>query len=81
MFVFIEGEGTANPNWLTSGNMFQNVKLFNAMAVQLEHRYFGASQPTPDVSTANLVYLRSEQALADLANFIVALKVFLGYYV
>lgn len=35
----------------------------------LEHRYYGKSQPTSDMSTDNLIYLNSEQALADLASF------------
>ena len=35
----------------------------------LEHRFYGKSRPTPDLSTENLQYLSSEQALADLAQF------------
>lgn len=38
--------------------------------VVLEHRYYGKSIPTPDYSTQNMVYLSSEQALADAAYFI-----------
>lgn len=41
----------------------------------LEHRYYGDSQPFSDWSTANLVYLKSEQALADTAYFIDAMNV------
>jgi hypothetical protein len=36
----------------------------------LEHRYYGASQPFPDWSVANLKYLNSSQALADIDYFI-----------
>jgi hypothetical protein len=36
----------------------------------LEHRFYGASQPFADLSTDNLAYLNSQQALADAANFI-----------
>ena len=37
----------------------------------VEHRFYGDSQPFGDWSTANLKYLNSTQALADLKNFIV----------
>ena len=40
-----------------------------ALIVALEHRYYGESVPTEDLSTRNLRYLSSHQALADLANF------------
>ncbi|CAK5113945.1 unnamed protein product, partial [Aphanomyces euteiches] len=40
-----------------------------AMLVALEHRYYGSSQPVPDWSKANLKYLSSEQALADITTF------------
>eukprot|EP00551_Chaetoceros_affinis_P005647 CAMPEP_0203675076 /NCGR_PEP_ID=MMETSP0090-20130426/18650_1 /ASSEMBLY_ACC=CAM_ASM_001088 /TAXON_ID=426623 /ORGANISM="Chaetoceros affinis, Strain CCMP159" /LENGTH=660 /DNA_ID=CAMNT_0050541133 /DNA_START=40 /DNA_END=2019 /DNA_ORIENTATION=- len=47
-----------------------NVHMF-----ALEHRYYGKSYPTFDdgsssTSNANLVYLSSRQALADIANFV-----------
>ena len=32
-------------------------------------RFYGKSHPTPDLSTANLQYLSSHQALADIASF------------
>jgi len=50
------------------------LKKFNALCFQLEHRYYGKSHPTNDLSTPNLIYLNSEQALADLAYFIVAMN-------
>ena len=37
-------------------------------------RFYGESHPTPDMSTKNLVYLSSEQALADLANFVMSMN-------
>ena len=33
-------------------------------------RFYGDSHPTTDLSVENLVFLSSEQALADLANFV-----------
>jgi serine protease 16 len=41
-----------------------------ALIVALEHRFYGVSYPTPDMSTENLKYLSSDQALGDLARFI-----------
>ncbi|KAK9877980.1 hypothetical protein WA026_020195 [Henosepilachna vigintioctopunctata] len=38
------------------------------------HGYYGKSYPTEDLSVKNLVYLSSEQALADLANFITTMN-------
>ena len=35
----------------------------------LEHRYYGTFFPTPDISTENLRFLTTEQALADQAFF------------
>ncbi len=40
-----------------------------AVVVQLEHRFYGKSQPFADLTTASLRYLSSEQALADTATF------------
>jgi len=36
----------------------------------LEHRFYGPSQPTGDLTVASLRYLSSSQALADAARFV-----------
>ncbi|XP_020629406.1 putative serine protease K12H4.7 isoform X3 [Orbicella faveolata] len=69
VFVMIGGEGEANPIWLTVGDMMKNAQLFGAFTLLLEHRFYGKSQPTSDMSDSSLKYLNSEQALADLAAF------------
>jgi pimeloyl-ACP methyl ester carboxylesterase len=74
IFVMISGEGTLAPKWLYSGQMFQNGRQHKALMFQLEHRFYGQSHPTKDVSVENLRYLSSHQALADLDNFIQAMK-------
>lgn len=74
IFVFIGGEAPADIGWMYDGDWIKNAKKYNAMTYQLEHRYYGDSQPTTDASTANLQWLNSEQALADLANFITSMK-------
>ena len=39
-----------------------------------DFRFYGDSHPTSDLSVENLVYLSSEQALADLANFVTSMN-------
>lgn len=41
----------------------------HGIGVVLEHRYYGTSMPTPNLSTKNLRFLTTEQALADEAYF------------
>ncbi|VUC21623.1 unnamed protein product [Clonostachys rosea] len=40
------------------------------LTVLLEHRYYGTSYPVPDLSTHNLRFLSTEQALADTSYFV-----------
>ncbi|XP_024084121.1 putative serine protease K12H4.7 isoform X2 [Cimex lectularius] len=70
VFLLIEGEWEALAEWMVKGAWIDYAQKHKALCFQLEHRYYGKSQPTPDMSTQNLRYLSSEQALADLANFI-----------
>ncbi|XP_064088841.1 putative serine protease K12H4.7 [Macrobrachium nipponense] len=78
VFLMIGGEGPANPIWMVEGAWIPYAERLNAYLISLEHRYYGKSHPTEDVSVENLVYLSSEQALADLATFTVAMKEKLG---
>lgn len=74
VFLMIGGEGEANKKWMEEGAWIHYAKNFNALCFQLEHRFYGKSRPTSDLSIKNLKYLSSEQALADLASFISAMK-------
>ncbi|KAK3872567.1 hypothetical protein Pcinc_022357 [Petrolisthes cinctipes] len=78
VFLMIGGEGPANPKWMYEGAWIHYARSLNAYLLSLEHRYYGKSHPTKDASTENLLYLSSEQALADLATFTVAMKDKLG---
>lgn len=75
IFLMIGGEGEATAKWMREGAWVHYAEHFGALCFQLEHRFYGKSHPTGDLSTANLAYLSSEQALADLANFVSAMKV------
>ncbi|XP_044750405.1 putative serine protease K12H4.7 [Coccinella septempunctata] len=70
IFLMIGGEAEASDKWMTQGAWVDYAKKFKALLFQVEHRFYGQSHPTEDISVKNLVYLSSEQALADLATFI-----------
>ncbi|VVD02762.1 unnamed protein product [Leptidea sinapis] len=74
IFLMVGGEGEANPLWIINGTWIDYAEQFRALCIMLEHRYYGASHPTSDLSVKNLQYLSSHQALADVANFIKAIN-------
>jgi thymus-specific serine protease len=69
IFLYVGGEGALNSGTAVLGEHCELAKQFGALLVSLEHRYYGASVPTSDLSTENLQWLSSQQALADLATF------------
>ncbi|CAG2100978.1 unnamed protein product [Medioppia subpectinata] len=70
VFLLISGECEAGTFWLTNATyMGQMAKKYGALAVVLEHRYYGRSVPTPDLSTQNLKHLSIELALKDTEQF------------
>ncbi|KAM3932420.1 putative serine protease K12H4.7 [Leptodactylus fuscus] len=69
VFLMIGGEGAANPGWMTQGTWITYAEKMGALCLLLEHRFYGKSHPTKDMCVANLRYLSSQQALADLAHF------------
>ncbi|XP_023699734.1 thymus-specific serine protease [Paramormyrops kingsleyae] len=69
VFLMIGGEGPANPAWMQYGTWLTYAKKLGALCFMLEHRFYGKSRPTEDLSFASLRYLSSRQALADLAHF------------
>jgi hypothetical protein len=69
VFIMIGGEGEENPIWMENGQWINFAKQYKALCVMLEHRYYGKSRPTKDLSTPNMAYLSSRQGLSDLAQF------------
>ncbi|KAF0691060.1 Aste57867_17641 [Aphanomyces stellatus] len=71
VFVYINGENVADPASTTSPSYFMNelAQKYGALVVSVEHRFYGKSQPTGDLTNESLKYLTMGQALADLANF------------
>lgn len=75
--LYIGGEGPeGNDNFFLGSSMAEIARVAGGVMVALEHRYYGLSYPKflPDASTENLKYLTSEQALADMRQFILYLK-------
>merc|ERR1712226_494502 len=70
VFIQIGGEGAISTGWLYSGAWIEWVKEQKAALFILEHRYYGQSHPTPSITTDELKWLSSRQALNDLATFI-----------
>ncbi|KAK2846863.1 hypothetical protein Q5P01_009862 [Channa striata] len=69
VFLMIGGEGPANQAWMEYGTWLIYAKKLGALCLMLEHRFYGKSHPTVDLSTDNLRFLSSRQALTDLAHF------------
>ena len=71
VIVLESGETSATDRlpYLQKGIAHQLAEATSGIAVVLEHRYYGTSFPTPDLSTENLRFLTTQQALADTAYF------------
>ncbi|THW57981.1 extracelular serine carboxypeptidase [Aureobasidium pullulans] len=71
VIVLQSGETDASGRlpYLQKGILAQLAQATHGIGVVLEHRYYGTSFPTPDLSTKNLRFLTTEQALADEAYF------------
>lgn len=74
IFFQVGGEGAISPGYVVNLMMAQYAQQQGALMVALEHRFYGQSHPFPDLSTENLAYLSSQQALADASVFISKLK-------
>ncbi|KAK7014785.1 hypothetical protein VNI00_019258 [Paramarasmius palmivorus] len=66
------GESNAGDSWVDLTNssiMGQFAQKFNGATIVLEHRFFGDSNPQPDLSEKSLKYLTIQQAMNDLVYF------------
>ncbi|XP_065208205.1 putative serine protease K12H4.7 [Planococcus citri] len=69
-FLIIEGESWAYSDEVIVNPWVSFAETFKGVIFHLEHRFYGKSVPKNDTRTENLVYLSSQQALADIAYFI-----------
>ncbi|KAL3630183.1 putative serine protease eda2 [Castilleja foliolosa] len=67
--IFLRICGESACNGIANDYMAVLAKKFGAAVVSLEHRYYGKSSPFQLLTTKNLRYLSSKQALFDLAVF------------
>ncbi|EDO48107.1 predicted protein, partial [Nematostella vectensis] len=76
IFFYSGNEGGITGFWENSGFVFEAAKNFSALVIFGEHRYYGESLPFGQDSfkIENIGYLSIEQALADFATLIPALK-------
>merc|ERR1712137_1398502 len=71
VFIQIGGEGAISSAYVIDDfEMVVYAQHHAALVVAVEHRFYGKSQPFSNISTSNLQYLSSQQALADVAQFI-----------
>ena len=69
VLLYICGESECGGSPLNYGPLPRIAKETGAYIVAIEHRYYGKSQLFPDLSTANLKYLSTAQAIEDLRSF------------
>jgi hypothetical protein len=70
ILLYINGEGpVAGPPSAADNFVVILAQQFGATIATLEHRYYGASVPFAELTTENLRFLSSKQALYDLAVF------------
>ncbi|KAI4330367.1 hypothetical protein MLD38_028662 [Melastoma candidum] len=67
--IFLKICGEATCPGISNDYLSVLAKKFGAGIVSLEHRYYGKSSPFKSLTTENLKYLSSKQALFDLAAF------------
>ncbi|KNG91218.1 extracellular serine carboxypeptidase [Aspergillus nomiae NRRL 13137] len=71
VFVIAAGEtdATARFPFLSQGIVTELAAAYHGIGVILEHRYYGESFPVENLTTENIRFLSTDQALADYAYF------------
>ncbi|XP_076272485.1 putative serine protease K12H4.7 [Rhynchophorus ferrugineus] len=70
VYLVLGGESALGDDCPLKGSWTLTAEKHSGLIFCLEHRYYGESQPASDLSTENLRYLSSRQALADAENFV-----------
>ena len=71
LFFILGGEGPESPAAVSArSGVSWYAQQFGALLVAAEHRFYGESVPSNNVSVTNLRFLTSEQALADFATLV-----------
>jgi Serine carboxypeptidase S28 len=64
-----EANATFRLPTLQKGIVKRLAQATNGIGILLEHRYYGESQPMPDLSVESLRFLDTQQAMADTLYF------------
>lgn len=78
VFLYVGGEAELTSRSVLKGAIVDLAKQHEALVVGVEHRFYGKSHPFANLTTENLQYLSTEQALEDLAYFIAEAPYFLA---
>uniref|UniRef100_A0A1Y9H2E5 Prolylcarboxypeptidase n=1 Tax=Anopheles dirus TaxID=7168 RepID=A0A1Y9H2E5_9DIPT len=70
IFIFVGGNFPLTTYYVEHGLLYDTAARDGAWLFTNEHRYYGGSSPVADYSTENLRFLKSEQALMDLIEWI-----------
>jgi hypothetical protein len=64
-----ETDGSGRLIFLVKGIVYQLAKALGGIGVIFEHRYYGESFPTSNLTTKNMRFLSTDQGVADMAYF------------
>ncbi|XP_006872939.1 PREDICTED: thymus-specific serine protease [Chrysochloris asiatica] len=74
IFLHLGGEGSLGPGSVMRGHPASLAPALGALVVGLEHRFYGLSIPAAGLDMAQLRFLSSRHALADMASAHLALS-------
>ncbi|KAJ1960304.1 hypothetical protein IWQ62_004282 [Dispira parvispora] len=69
VYLYTPGEAPNRPRTVTRGFLLKLAEETQGLVISLEHRYYGRSNPVPDLSPQNMRFLSVAQALRDFVNF------------
>eukprot|EP01104_Vermistella_antarctica_P010703 TRINITY_DN2873_c0_g1_i2.p1 TRINITY_DN2873_c0_g1~~TRINITY_DN2873_c0_g1_i2.p1 ORF type:complete len:559 (-),score=145.48 TRINITY_DN2873_c0_g1_i2:138-1646(-) len=74
IYIQLGEEAAAGSYYVTDFAMTEYGMTRGALLVGIEHRFYGDSQPTGDLSTKSLQYLSVDQALEDFGTIALAIR-------
>ncbi|KAJ1816034.1 hypothetical protein LPJ75_002161 [Coemansia sp. RSA 2598] len=74
IFMITPGESPLLSYYTDSVHLASLAQSTGGMVVAIEHRFYGQSNPLPDLSGESLAYLTIDNVLEDFASFIRAIK-------
>ncbi|KAJ2161490.1 hypothetical protein GGF46_001429 [Coemansia sp. RSA 552] len=74
VFISTPGELPVSTKYVDKSHFTQLAQSMGGLLVTMEHRFFGLSNPLPDLTGASLQHLTIENALEDFASFVRAVK-------